>query len=47
MLSTFLQSFSFMLLRASDFLIFFRKFILSFAMATNQIQQFEQNSYVW
>ena len=29
-----------------DFLIFFRKFSLSVAMATNQIQQFGQNSYV-
>ena len=28
-----------------DFLIFFRKFSLSVAMATNQIQQFGQNSY--
>ena len=27
-----------------DFLIFFCKFILSVAMATNQIQQFGQNS---
>ena len=30
-----------------DFLIIFREFILSVAMATNQIQQFGQNSYVW
>ena len=30
-----------------DFWIFFRKFILSVAMATDQIQQFGQNSYVW
>ena len=30
-----------------DFWIFFREFILSVAMATNQIQLFGQNSYVW
>ena len=30
-----------------DFLIFFRKFSVSVAMAINQIQQFGQNSYVW
>ena len=30
-----------------DFVIFFRKFILSVAMATNQIQQYGQYSYVW
>ena len=30
-----------------DFLIFFRKFILSVAIATNQIQRFGQNSYAW
>ena len=30
-----------------DFLIFFRKFSISVAMATNHIQQFEQNSYDW
>ena len=29
-----------------DFLIFFRKFILSVAIATIQIQWFGQNSYV-
>ena len=28
-----------------DFLIFFRKLTLYFAMATNQIQRFGQNSY--
>ena len=28
-----------------EFLIFFRKFTLYVAMATNQIQQFGQNSY--
>ena len=33
-----LQSFSFMPLMASDFLIFLCKFILSVAMATNQIR---------
>ena len=45
-----LQSFSFMPFMASKemiFLIFFREFILSVAMATNQIQWFGQNSYVW
>ena len=30
-----------------DFLIFFRKFNLSVAMTTNQIQWFGQNSYGW
>ena len=30
-----------------DFLNIFREVILSVAMATNQIQQFGQNSYVW
>ena len=30
-----------------DVLIFFREFILSVAMATDQIQRFGQNSYVW
>ena len=29
------------------FLIFFSRFIISVAMATNQIQTFGQNSYVW
>ena len=29
------------------FLILFRKFRISVAMATNQIQRFGQNSYVW
>ena len=32
---------------ADDILILFREFILSVAMATNQIQRFGQNSYVW
>ena len=30
-----------------EFWIFFPEFSLSVAMATNQIQQFEQNSYIW
>ena len=30
-----------------DFLIIFREFILLVAMATNRIQRFEQNSYLW
>ena len=30
-----------------DFLIIFRKFTFYVAMATNQIQQFGQNSYDW
>ena len=50
MLWTILQNFSFMPFMASEeniFKIFFREFILSVAMATNQIQQFGQNSYVW
>ena len=33
--------------QGDDFWIFIRKFILSVAMPTNQIQQFGQNSYVW
>ena len=33
--------------RGDYFLIFFRKFILSVAMATNQVQRFGQNLYVW
>ena len=48
---TFLQSFSFIPLMASEEMIFkkifFHKFIFSVAMATDQIQQFGQNSYVW
>ena len=46
--------FSFIPLTASEqmfffcfFLISFREFILLVAMATNQIQRFGQNSYVW
>ena len=31
----------------SYFYFYFRKFILSVAMATNQSQQFGQNSYIW
>ena len=44
MLWTFLQSFSFIPLMASEaiFLNIFSKFVLS-----NQIQQFGQNLYVW
>ena len=30
-----------------DFWEFVRKFSLSVAMTTNQIQQFEQKSYIW
>ena len=33
--------------RGDIFLIFFCEFILLVAMATNQIQRFGQNSYVW
>ena len=33
--------------RGYDALIFFHKFSLSVAMATNQIQRFKQNSFVW
>ena len=47
---TFLQSFTFIPLLASEemiFNIFFQKLIISVAMATNQIQRFGQNSYVW
>ena len=45
---TCMQSFSFIPLTASEkkiFEYFFQKFTLYVAMATNQIQQFEQNSY--
>ena len=47
---TFMQSFSFITLMASEkkiFEYFFQKFSLSVAMATNQNQQFGQNSYGW
>ena len=47
LLWTLLQSFSFIPLMASEAMIFFfREFIISVAMATNQIQRFGQNSYV-
>ena len=45
-----MQSFSFIPIMASEKMIFeylFRKFSLSVAMATNQNQRFEQNSYGW
>ena len=47
---TFMQTFSFIPLMASEkkiFEYFFRKFSFPVAMATNQNQQFWQNSYGW
>ena len=47
---TFMQSYSFIPFMASEkkiFEYFFQKFSLNVAMATNQKQQFEQNSYGW
>ena len=48
-MQTFMQSFSFIPLQydfwEEDLLMFFRKFNISVAMATNQNQQFGQNSY--
>ena len=44
------QSLSFMPVMASEeviIIIFFREFILSVAIATDQIQRFGQNSSVW
>ena len=44
---TYMQSFSFIPITASEekIFFFFRKFTLYVAMTTNQIQRFGQNSY--
>ena len=44
---TFMQSFSFIPLMASEKKIFEYFFFFKFAMATNQNQQFGQNLYGW
>ena len=44
-ISTKLQLHPFM--ASEEMIFFFRKFSVSVAMATNQIQQFGQNSYGW